>query len=480
MLCSLPSRILHSLSYSRIFYYSYSYHHSQSHRIIPNQHVQFYRFRSNVSHASHQWLQRQSKDPYVRSAMLAGYRARSAFKLLEIQERYSILSLSSIIVDLGCAPGSWLQICKDINYTPAQINLFTKDKYHTLYDSLWKQIDIHHYLQSMSLSTTISTTTMVPGSTTIQKKKRSSIFNLAGEKFQSKPIPSNTSSSTTLSTSSSSSSSLSSSELLLASHPLHTILSQVPVIPRIIGIDLNYVESIPGILLLRGDFTKPYVRTFLQSIWGKSTTSTSTTNSSSSSLMTNNSIGYVDTVLSDMAHAFHGDNSLDSIKQMHLAWQALLFALNVLKSDTKTSITDTIPSQAKFPSTSGSSSSNPTSFVVKVRHCDEYIIFRSAMNKLFDKVHEIKPPASRTESAETYFVGIHCYNSLLLSSSSTNELNITEELSQPDQISSYKLLQERKKLNPVLYREYNQYLTIGRLLRLNKQELLTIMNHGLL
>lgn len=57
-----------------------------------------------------EWLERQLNDPYVREARKQGYRARSAFKLTEIDDKYKILKPGQVVVDLGAAPGSWSQV----------------------------------------------------------------------------------------------------------------------------------------------------------------------------------------------------------------------------------------------------------------------------------------------------------------------------------------------------------------------------------
>ncbi|MEO9970230.1 MAG: RlmE family RNA methyltransferase [Hyphomonadaceae bacterium] len=62
------------------------------------------------SESSKKWIERQLSDPYVQKARDAGYRARAAFKLLEIHERTGLLKAGQRVVDLGCAPGGWLQI----------------------------------------------------------------------------------------------------------------------------------------------------------------------------------------------------------------------------------------------------------------------------------------------------------------------------------------------------------------------------------
>ena len=61
-------------------------------------------------YASTLWLKRQLNDPYVRKAKAEGWRSRAAFKLLELDEKFSLLKPGGRIVDLGCAPGGWLQV----------------------------------------------------------------------------------------------------------------------------------------------------------------------------------------------------------------------------------------------------------------------------------------------------------------------------------------------------------------------------------
>lgn len=55
------------------------------------------------------WIQRQATDPYVARAHRDGYRARAAYKLIEINEKYKFLKNGQVVVDLGAAPGSWTQ-----------------------------------------------------------------------------------------------------------------------------------------------------------------------------------------------------------------------------------------------------------------------------------------------------------------------------------------------------------------------------------
>ncbi|MGR3486299.1 MAG: RlmE family RNA methyltransferase [Paracoccaceae bacterium] len=56
------------------------------------------------------WLQRQLNDPYVRRAQAEGMRGRAAYKIAEIDDRFRFLVPGARVVDLGCAPGGWLQV----------------------------------------------------------------------------------------------------------------------------------------------------------------------------------------------------------------------------------------------------------------------------------------------------------------------------------------------------------------------------------
>ncbi|MEP3072039.1 RlmE family RNA methyltransferase [Maricaulis sp.] len=60
--------------------------------------------------SSTRWLQRQLNDPYVKKAQMEGYRSRAAYKLIQLDERFHLLRPGMRIVDLGSAPGGWVQV----------------------------------------------------------------------------------------------------------------------------------------------------------------------------------------------------------------------------------------------------------------------------------------------------------------------------------------------------------------------------------
>ena len=58
---------------------------------------------------SKNWVNKQRRDIYVRQSKVDGYRARSAYKLIEIDEKFKIFKGGMSVIDIGAAPGSWSQ-----------------------------------------------------------------------------------------------------------------------------------------------------------------------------------------------------------------------------------------------------------------------------------------------------------------------------------------------------------------------------------
>ena len=58
---------------------------------------------------SKNWINKQRRDIYVRQSKVDGYRARSAYKLIEIDEKFKIFKGGLTVIDIGAAPGSWSQ-----------------------------------------------------------------------------------------------------------------------------------------------------------------------------------------------------------------------------------------------------------------------------------------------------------------------------------------------------------------------------------
>ncbi len=190
------------------------------------------------------WLERQLNDPYVVEAKRLGYRSRAAFKLAEIDDKSKILKPGGRVVDLGAAPGGWVQVA----------------------------------------------------------------------------------------------------------------LQRVGAKGRVVGIDLQEIEPIPGSELLVGDFLDEDAPDRLRALMN----------------------GPADVVLSDMAASSSGHAPTDHLRIMGLAEAALEFALEVLA-----------PGGA---------------FVAKVLQGGSERALLETMRRNFTKVTHVKPPSSRKDSAELYVV----------------------------------------------------------------------------
>ena len=63
---------------------------------------------------SKNWVNKQRRDTYVRQSKVDGYRARSAYKLIEINEKFKIFKGGMKVIDIGAAPGSWSQYASKV------------------------------------------------------------------------------------------------------------------------------------------------------------------------------------------------------------------------------------------------------------------------------------------------------------------------------------------------------------------------------
>jgi 23S rRNA (uridine2552-2'-O)-methyltransferase len=194
--------------------------------------------------SSTRWLERQLNDPYVAEARRLGYRSRAAFKLVEIDDKYRFLKQGHRVVDLGAAPGGWVQVA----------------------------------------------------------------------------------------------------------------LERVGPTGRVVGLDLQEIEPVPGAVLLRGDFLDDDAPERLRAALG----------------------GTANAVLSDMAAAATGHAGTDHLRIMALAEAALAFALEMLA-----------PGGA---------------FVAKVLQGGSERDLLETLRRNFRRVAHFKPPSSRADSAELYVV----------------------------------------------------------------------------
>ena len=76
---------------------------------------------------SKNWVNKQRRDTYVRQSKVDGYRARSAYKLKEIDEKFKIFKGGMSVVDIGAAPGSWSQYVSKVVKSGKIISIDLKD-----------------------------------------------------------------------------------------------------------------------------------------------------------------------------------------------------------------------------------------------------------------------------------------------------------------------------------------------------------------
>tara|TARA_B100001057_G_scaffold463386_1_gene517332 strand:- start:2333 stop:2944 length:612 start_codon:yes stop_codon:yes gene_type:complete len=76
---------------------------------------------------SKNWINKQRRDVYVRQSKVEGYRARSVYKLIEIDQKFKIFKVGSKVIDIGAAPGSWSQYASKIVKNKKVISVDLKD-----------------------------------------------------------------------------------------------------------------------------------------------------------------------------------------------------------------------------------------------------------------------------------------------------------------------------------------------------------------
>ena len=71
-------------------------------------------FKKQKNKDSNRWLERHLNDEYVIKSKIDGYRSRSSYKLIQINQKFKFFKNSYLILDLGCSPGGWLQVSQKL------------------------------------------------------------------------------------------------------------------------------------------------------------------------------------------------------------------------------------------------------------------------------------------------------------------------------------------------------------------------------
>ena len=112
------------------------------------------------------WLKRRLKDTYIKKAKSQGYVSRSAFKLIQIENKYKLIVKSKNILELGSSPGGWSQVICELNkrskidafdllamkYKNENINFYRQDFFQYIFKSFNKKYDL--ILSDMAPNTT--------------------------------------------------------------------------------------------------------------------------------------------------------------------------------------------------------------------------------------------------------------------------------------------------------------------------------------
>ena len=75
---------------------------------------------------SKNWVNKQRRDTYVKQSKVDGYRARSAYKLIEIDDKFKIFKGGITVIDIGAAPGSWSQFAEKVTKSGRLISIDLK------------------------------------------------------------------------------------------------------------------------------------------------------------------------------------------------------------------------------------------------------------------------------------------------------------------------------------------------------------------
>ena len=76
---------------------------------------------------SKNWINKQRRDKYVRQSKIDGYRARSVYKLIEIDEKFKIFKVGLSVIDIGSSPGSWSQYASKVTKNGKIISIDLKE-----------------------------------------------------------------------------------------------------------------------------------------------------------------------------------------------------------------------------------------------------------------------------------------------------------------------------------------------------------------
>ncbi len=331
-------------------------------------------------------------------AVRDGVRSRAAFKLAEINARYRFLKPGMHVLDLGGAPGGWAQVAAQCvrsgTASMSGIQLPSASTAHASpalvasaaawepFTALARSIMLHGSGPADRSARPVLPATPPllkagappppadrrngpsgqnsPGTLQVPSKRRS-VFDAAvleGEEYAN-PAPSDAQQPDCTAGREGGESSSPRAQLVSTATALglpHPARAAGGAWARVISVDLLPMQPLPGVLAVQGDFGNPVTQGVVSYLLRH---------------------GMADVVLSDMAHSFTGDSALDHDIQMGLAGVAARFAFASLRRN--------------------------GSLLLKTRQGRHDGTLQQGLQQVFQQVHSIKPPASRSDSGE-YFV----------------------------------------------------------------------------
>lgn len=138
---------------------------------------------------NNQWKKRQQKDIYVKNAKKQGYVSRSAFKLLEIDNKYKLIKNSNLILELGSAPGGWSQVIiklkknnqKLVCVDQLPMKIINNKNYHFINDDFTKKETINSIKKKYKNKFNLILSDLAPNTTGHSATDHHRIINIAEE-----------------------------------------------------------------------------------------------------------------------------------------------------------------------------------------------------------------------------------------------------------------------------------------------------------
>ncbi|RHZ87997.1 hypothetical protein Glove_26g300 [Diversispora epigaea] len=284
------------------------------------------------SASSKRWIARQQRDQFSKKASMQNFRARSAYKLVELDEKFNIIKPNSINIDCGASPGSWSQYISRKLFPE-----ISNDNNNEIDDNNDNNNEVDDNNESEEEDNLKNSKKLKKVKKLKKLKKLNNLNNLNSQD--------NT---TTRDNNNNNDNARDKDNNNTTTRDNNSI---------IIAVDLLYIDPIPGVNIIQGDFTNSITQEKIKNILREN---------------------QVDAVLSDMAPNFTGTHFVDHVRSMELCESSFVFAEQVLKPG--------------------------GTFLCKFLMGGQEMEFRKLLQTKFEKVRYEKPEASHSKSTEGYYL----------------------------------------------------------------------------